>query len=290
MPVFMSRRKKAVLAAVSSQALFGSVSADHAWAQYFWGTAPVDGKVIITIGNCHTPSTKVPSWSDIFNDVVEKWNHVPANQDGTGPTSSSSSVLFKAAECDTADSGVGRIQSFNDDYGATGWLGVAQLWTYKAGGGKQIAKVEAKMNEYYINLPNYNTFSNPTAWQHVTCQEIGHGFPLGHQSETGADLDTCMDYDSTLGNPYPNVHDLEQIDLLYGTDSGSSTGTGGGGNRPLLAADVEDLKFQHDFGQQLSDGSFFKSVGSFNVITHVTAVDGHDHDHTTDHGQMDTMS
>ena len=30
--------------------------------------------------------------------------------------------------------------------------------------------------------------------QHVICQEIGHTFGLDHQSETGASLNTCMDY------------------------------------------------------------------------------------------------
>ena len=47
------------------------------------------------------------------------------------------------------------------------------------------------MNDSYLNS-GYTT----TNKQHVICQEIGHAFGLDHQDESGADLNTCMDYSS----------------------------------------------------------------------------------------------
>jgi hypothetical protein len=47
------------------------------------------------------------------------------------------------------------------------------------------------------------------------CQEIGHTFGLGHQDESGADLNTCMDYSNALDNPSPNQHDFQQLQSIY---------------------------------------------------------------------------
>lgn len=63
-----------------------------------------------------------------------------------------------------------------------------------------------------FNTPTYN---NPVKRQHVMCQEIGHDFGLDHQDESGADLDTCMDYSSALDNAHPNAHDYEQLETIY---------------------------------------------------------------------------
>jgi hypothetical protein len=67
---------------------------------------------------------------------------------------------------------------------------------------------------------------------HVTCQEIGHVYGLGHTSEDGSSQGTCMDYSSSLGSQWPNAHDYEQLDAIYAhTDSYNSydTGSGSGG-------------------------------------------------------------
>jgi hypothetical protein len=55
------------------------------------------------------------------------------------------------------------------------------------------------MNDSYFASGSYNE----TARQHVMCQEIGHTFGLDHQDESGADLNTCMDYANSLNNPSP---------------------------------------------------------------------------------------
>jgi hypothetical protein len=59
--------------------------------------------------------------------------------------------------------------------------------------------------------------------QHVICQEIGHDWGLNHQDESGADLNTCMDYDNALGNPDPNAHDYQQLEIIYAHLDSSTT-------------------------------------------------------------------
>jgi hypothetical protein len=55
--------------------------------------------------------------------------------------------------------------------GNTGWAGLASIWTRT--GANFLAKGISKINEYY-------DMSNAES-QHVLCQEIGHGMPMGHQ-------------------------------------------------------------------------------------------------------------
>jgi hypothetical protein len=66
------------------------------------------------------------------------------------------------------------------------------------------------MNDSYLSS-GYST----TNKQHVICQEIGHTFGLDHQDESGADLNTCMDYSNALDNPSPNQHDYDQLATIY---------------------------------------------------------------------------
>ena len=41
--------------------------------------------------------------------------------------------------------------------------------------------------------------------------------------ESGADLNTCMDYDDALGNPHPNNHDYQQLEIIYAHLDSSTT-------------------------------------------------------------------
>jgi hypothetical protein len=90
----------------------------------------------------------------------------------------------------------GKAKSCNGSYGRNGWLGLATIRV----NGSHITSGTAKMNDTYLLSGAYSD----TAKQHVMCQEIGHDFGLGHQDESGADLNTCMDYSSALDNPHPN--------------------------------------------------------------------------------------
>ena len=62
--------------------------------------------------------------------------------------------------------------------------------------------------------------ANPDEVNHVTCQEIGHVYGLGHTSTDGSSQGTCMDYSTSTNSQWPNGHDYEQLDTIYGhTDS-----------------------------------------------------------------------
>ncbi len=109
----------------------------------------------------------------------------------------------------------GRIEVCNTTYGSNGWLGLASIWT----SGGHIVKASAKMNDTNFNSTRYDY----TAERHVMCQEVGHGYGLGHQDESGADLNTCMDYANALDNAHPNQHDYDQLKLIYSHTDSTST-------------------------------------------------------------------
>jgi hypothetical protein len=113
--------------------------------------------------------------------------------------------------------------------GTTGWLGVAQIWV----NGKHIVQGTVKNNDYYFGSSSY-AYNNTAEMQHVICQEIGHTFGLGHQSETGASLNTCMDYyhntsASDTKSTHPNQHDYDELSTIYShLDSTTTVGARAG--------------------------------------------------------------
>jgi len=169
---------------------------NHFWDNYTWYKTTQN--LHIKIGDCHTLSNV--DWSSMLIDVIYHWNNVPENQDGTGEIYTPTNVSFFQTTCETAI-----IKSYNDNYGETGWLGQATIFS---NGDGYIVEATSKINE------NYSLTTSQ--WQHVLCQEIGHGFPLDHQSEDGNDLNTCMDYDMYHTNKYPNKHDVDILNVLYG--------------------------------------------------------------------------
>lgn len=101
----------------------------------------------------------------------------------------------------------GRVEACSAGYGYNGWLGLASIWV----SGSHITQATVKLNDTYFNTATYNT----PAWrQSVTCQEIGHTFGLGHQDESGADFDSCMDY-SRIPNIHPDQHDYNMLASIY---------------------------------------------------------------------------
>lgn len=124
----------------------------------------------------------------------------------------------------------------NDQYGANGWLGIAQVWVYRGKDG-HIAQGLVKFNDTYFNTQKYDT----PAWRDfVACQEVGHTLGLGHQDEIfdNANLGTCMDYtddpDGTIygqaSNLDPDQHDYDVLTEKYGHLNGIKKGGKGGGN------------------------------------------------------------
>ena len=171
-----------------------SAGASHAWGNYHWARTanPFTIKVI---------DSMTTDWDDNLNTAISDWN--------------SSSVMNLVKEAGDSSQKTrkrcpavtGKVRACNAAYGFNGWLGVAQIWA----SGSHITQGTAKMNDSYLASSSYTE----TNRQHVICQEIGHDWGLGHQDESGADLNTCMDYSSALDNPHPNAHDYAQLETIY---------------------------------------------------------------------------
>ena len=117
----------------------------------------------------------------------------------------------------------GTTQVCNGSYGKNGWLGLASINI----AGSHITRGSAKLNDTYFTTATYN---NPNEKLHVMCQEIAHTFGLGHTSENGSSQNTCMDYFSNTGanatstlSTNPNLHDFEQLNLIYAHLDSTST-------------------------------------------------------------------
>ena len=114
----------------------------------------------------------------------------------------------------------GTVQACNANYGQTGWLGYATVWT----SGSYIVQATVKLNDYYFAQPRYNT----TAYRNlVSCQEVGHTIGLAHidVNYTNLNLGTCMDYtndptgtkgtNGTKANIAPSGTDFTNLDRIY---------------------------------------------------------------------------
>lgn len=228
-----------------------SAGATHAWGNYHWARTsnPFTLKVI---------DSTTPNWDDNLDIAISDWN------------SSSVMNLTKEAGSDTSTTRKrcpavsGKIRVCNASYGNNGWLGLAQIWA----SGSHITQGTAKMNDSYLASASYNE----TNRQHVMCQEVGHDFGLGHQDESGADLNTCMDYANALDNPHPNAHDYAQLETIYAHLDSTTTIA----SAPAGFANA-DMHAQENWGEKVSEAAdgrsaiFIRDFGNgFVVITHVT--------------------
>jgi predicted Zn-dependent protease len=171
------------------------ISASHSWGNYHWARTanPFNLKVV---------DSNTPDWDDNLNRAISDWS-----------TSTVLNLIWEAGDSSSRARKrcvmiTGKVHSCNNTYGFNGWLGIA---TINITGGVHITQASSKMNDSYFNSGSYNE----TARQHVMCQEIGHTFGLDHQDESGADLNTCMDYANSLDNPSPNAHDYQQLQTIY---------------------------------------------------------------------------
>ena len=233
-----------VLAVIVMLAAFPiSASANHAWGNYHWARTsnPVTLKVV---------DSMTSNWDDNLNMALTDWDrsNVLTLVKETGDSSSRARKRCAAIS--------GKVRACNSEYGNNGWLGLAQIWA----SGSHITQGTAKMNDTYLANPAYGY--NETARQHVICQEIGHDWGLGHQDESGADLNTCMDYADALDNPSPNSHDYQQLETIYGhldsTNTAASAPPGfanadvhaqeNWGTKVHESADGRSAIFERDFG------------------------------------------
>jgi len=190
----------AVAAATSSSAF-----ANHSWGNYHWARAA--NPFTVPLGD-NVTNTAYSNWDGALGEASADWT---ASSVLDSPVVAGGAGNVKRCRANT-----GKIEVCNARYGFNGWLGLAQIWI----SGSHIVKATAKMNDSYFNSPGYDY----TAERHVFCQEVGHGYGLAHQDESGADLNTCMDYSVNLDNPHPNAHDYEQLETIYNShfDSGAT--------------------------------------------------------------------
>lgn len=210
-----------------------TASASHSWGSYHWATS------------------SLPFTLKLGNDLTGNWTTSPYGGTYLGNISSDWSASAALDTTIVAGAGLkrcgavsGRVEVCNGAYGNNGWLGVASIWA----SGSHITKATVKLNDTYYNTAKYNT----KEWRRsVLCQEVGHTFGLGHQSENPAvNTGSCMDY-YQVPNISPNAHDYAQLLSIYNHTGETATVSAAAttGRRGLVRVDegiyVEDLGDGH---------------------------------------------
>jgi hypothetical protein len=196
----MTHKSKLILfLAIIALSLFQSASwANHSWGKYHW--ARKSNPFTLKVGDSVNTT-----WDSDLNTTVSDW--------------SASSVLnlskVTGGSNSTCSATAGRVEVCNSNYGSTGWLGVASIWTAGGKNRSHITQGTVKLNDYYFSQAQYNT----SAWRNlVSCQEVGHTLGLDHQDTNfnNANLGTCMDYTNDPStNQHPNQHDYDQLVTIY---------------------------------------------------------------------------
>ena len=248
-----NHRSLAILASIAVMAAFPlSAEADHSWGTYHWARTsnPFTLKVV---------DSMTDSWDGKLVAAIADWDRSSVLDVVKEAGDSSSKARKRCAAVS------GKARSCNATYGFNGWLGLAQIWV----SGGHIVQAIAKMNDSYLASSAYTE----TNRRHVICQEIGHDWGLGHQDESGADLNTCMDYSRALDNPSPNAHDYDQLVTIYGGHVESGT-TAKRTPRGFANADV---RAQEAWGKKVHEAANGRSAvfvrsfgGGLKIITHVT--------------------
>ena len=274
------RAAQTALVGLCVAAVGGVVLADHSWGNYHWARTTSSFDLVVV--NSTTPDWDPYVAVAVSDAAVNDWSDsgkLNMVQDLNGSTSDRDRRQCRSPE--------GAVRICNQTYGFTGWLGVAGI-SVDANG--HIVSGYTKLNDTYFSQSPYNS---PDWKQSVTCQELGHNVGLDHQDENfnNGSLFSCMDYQ----NPpyeYPNAHDYEELNAIYGhTDSynsyaGGGDGGGGGGtcNAPpgkgCNKADVGHGNSRADWGLSLGRRGAtekFLRIGRDGTrhLTFVTWVEGH---------------
>ena len=241
----------------------GSSSANHAWGNYHW--ARTSNPFTLLVGD------NVDSkWDAYLDEAIVDW---------TGASELNLQEVGGGARKNCRPTG-GRIEVCNANYGANGWLGIAQIWA----SGDHITQAITKLNDTYFNTATYNT----AAWRRlVMCQEIAHDFGLGHQDEGFGppNLGSCMDYTNDpdgggaygWSNEHPNSHDFAVIGAIYAhLDSSTTVGSATSNNGAPAAMNQIEFDGPGQWGKLVASSrngrvqQFELDFGKGNkVITHV---------------------
>lgn len=187
-----------LMAIAALVALPFSAGATHSWGGYHW--ARTANPFALKLGD-----NVSATWDGYLTTTSSDWS-VSTVLDTTIVPGGTNPRSCKATS--------GRVEVCNAGYGATGWLGVAQIWL----SGSHIAQGTVKLNDTYFATATYNK----PGWRNlVMCQEVGHTLGLDHQDTNfnNTNLGTCMDY---TANPYgppdnehPNQHDYDELGIIY---------------------------------------------------------------------------
>ena len=212
-----------VVAAVVMLASATSVFANHSWGKYHWEIA--GAPLALNIGD----SLAAGAWDGYLATANNNWNTLTPVLDNSIVAGAANNPI----DCVPA---TGAVEVCASNYGNTGWLGIAGIWATR-GKDAHITRGYVKLNDfYYAATPPGTGYNTEDDRLYVVCQEVGHEFGLGHQDEnfTNGNLDTCMDYTSTMtaAQTTPNAHDAEQLEAIYAHVHGGDTGGGGGGGKP----------------------------------------------------------
>lgn len=247
--------------------------AEHSWADYHWARTSTSFDLSII-------NSTTSDWDSYVNQAISDWtssSKLNMIEDMDGSTSKKT-----RRQC---NGGAGTVRICNLAYGQTGWLGIAGISLDSSG---HITTGYTKMNDTYFNQAYYD---NDIWKQSVTCQELGHNVGLGHQDEdfNNQSLFSCMDYQDPPFE-YPNAHDYDQLDTIYGhTDSYDSYGGGDGGgggtcnappgkgcNKGSLPDNNRDIGWGASLGRRGNAETFVRIDHDGTMhITHVTWAIGH---------------
>jgi hypothetical protein len=135
------------------------------------------------------------SWDGYLKRAASDWNKSKVvNTDVVGGSAGS--------RCKPTD---GRVEVCNDRYGATGWLGITEVY---ADSHDHIIAARCLMNDTYFSTSHYD---DPTAKRHTMTHEMGHSLGLDHRSGKSVMNDSesaVFRYDRPTSNDYDK---LEQI-------------------------------------------------------------------------------
>ncbi|HJV27248.1 MAG TPA: hypothetical protein VJ673_16290 [Aromatoleum sp.] len=233
-------RRTALAAAATLLVASTPAFATHSWGGYHWGRTTK--QFTLQLGNNLT----TVDWRNHLLAIVSDWN----SPDLFGATFTPVLTAIVGGKTTSSCSMVaGTTQVCNARYGTTGWLGLASINI----SGAHITRGTAKMNDTYFTTTTYNTVNEK---RHVMCQEVAHTFGLAHQSETGASLNTCMDYFSNTGanatktiSTRPNYHDFEELNMVYGHVDGTTTYTAAAATAAATPSEVDITDDPQSWGQ-----------------------------------------
>jgi len=211
----------AVLGALAAAVTAAPAQAKHSWAGWHWERAANPAQLQLIDNTTDESGRLSQNWPVLLTGVVSDWTASSVLDVTARPAD-----VVQVATRETCAPLTGFIRTCNVDNPDLTWLGLAVVLNDPLAGDDHVVAASAMVNDNWFRTPLYDT----TAARHVLCQEVGHTFGLDHQDDSGADLNTCMDYADALDNPSPNAHDYQQLEAIYSHLDGSGSG-GGSANK-----------------------------------------------------------